>query len=43
MLQEWADMIDAWVKGEKRTPTLCPDSMLLVTPDASLLVGALLI
>ena len=43
MLQEWADMIDAWVKGDKRTPTLCPDSMLLVTPDASLLVGALLI
>ena len=43
MLQEWADMIDARVKGEKRTPTLYPGSMLLVTPDASLLVGALLI
>lgn len=24
MLQEWADMIDAWVNGEKRAPTLLP-------------------
>ena len=36
MLQEWADMIDAWVRGEKRTPTLFPPSMQLVTPDARL-------
>ena len=36
MLQEWADMIDAWVNGRKRTPTLFPSSMQLITPDASL-------
>lgn len=27
MLQEWADMIDAWVAGQKRTPVLYPPSM----------------
>ncbi len=36
MLQEWADMIDAWVNGRKRTPTLFPSSMQLITPDSSL-------
>lgn len=36
MLQEWADMIDAWSKGEKRTPTLFPPSMQLVTLDSAL-------
>jgi len=36
MLQEWADMIDAWVNGRKRTPTLFPSSMQPITPDASL-------
>jgi len=36
MLQEWADMIDAWVKSEKRAPKLFPSCMQLVTPDASL-------
>ena len=30
MLQEWADMIDAWVAGRKRTPTLYPPSMQLI-------------
>ena len=29
MLQEWADMVDAWVHGQKRTPTLYPPSMQL--------------
>jgi integrase len=29
MLQEWADMVDAWVQGQKRTPTLYPPSMQL--------------
>ncbi len=29
MLQEWANMIDAWVQGQKRTPTLYPPSMQL--------------
>lgn len=27
MLQEWADMIDAWVAGESHTPTLLPPTM----------------
>ncbi len=27
MLQEWADMIDAWVAGQRRTPVLYPPSM----------------
>ena len=27
MLQEWADIVDAWVEGRKRTPTLYPPSM----------------
>jgi integrase len=27
MLQEWADSIDAWAQGQKRTPTLYPPSM----------------
>jgi integrase len=31
MLQEWADIIDAWVEGRKRTPTLYPPSMQLMS------------
>jgi hypothetical protein len=27
MLQEWADMIDAWAEGRRRTPTLYPPSL----------------
>ena len=34
MLQEWADMIDAWVAGETHTPTLLPPSMKVVTTAA---------
>ena len=34
MLQEWADMIDAWVAGESHTPTLLPPSMKMVTTAA---------
>ncbi len=30
MLQEWADMIDAWVEGRRRSPTLYPPSLELV-------------
>jgi len=33
MLQEWADIIDAWAQGRKHTPTLCPPSLQL-TADA---------
>lgn len=36
MLQEWADMIDAWAKGEKRTPTLFPSSMQFIALESSL-------
>ncbi|WP_072389272.1 tyrosine-type recombinase/integrase [Hyphomicrobium sp. CS1BSMeth3] len=34
MLQEWADMIDAWVQGLKRVPTLYPPAMQLLAPEA---------
>jgi integrase len=35
MLQEWADMVDAWVEGRRRTPTLYPLSMQLVDEAAT--------
>ncbi|MBZ9801211.1 tyrosine-type recombinase/integrase [Mesorhizobium sp. ES1-6] len=34
MLQEWADIIDAWVEGRKHQPTLYPPSMQLIAPEA---------
>lgn len=34
MLQEWADMIDAWVAGESHTPRLLPATMSVVTTTA---------
>jgi integrase len=27
MLQEWADMVDAWIEGRKHTPVLAPPTM----------------
>lgn len=36
MLQEWADMVDAWVAGGSHTPTLMPPSMTAVTTKAQL-------
>jgi integrase len=33
MLQEWADMIDAWVRGERHIPTLKPADIQGVTLD----------
>lgn len=33
MLQEWANVIDAWVGGRKYTPTLYPPSMQLLPAD----------
>lgn len=36
MLQEWADMIDAWVAGKPHTPTLLPPSMQAPTTQALL-------
>lgn len=35
MLQEWADMVDAWVGGQKRAPTLYPPSMELGPLEAT--------
>lgn len=35
MLQEWADMVDAWVEGRKRAPTLYPPSMELGPLEAT--------
>ena len=35
MLQEWADIIDAWVDGRKHTPTLYPPSMQLIAAEAT--------
>ena len=36
MLQEWADMIDAWAAGKSHTATLLPPSMTMLTTQASL-------
>lgn len=36
MMQEWADMIDAWVAGEKRKPIHMPDEMSVYVTDASM-------
>lgn len=36
MLQEWADMVDAWAVGKSHTPTLLPPSMAVLTTQASL-------
>ena len=36
MLQEWADMIDAWAAGKSHTPTLLPPSMKVLTTEALL-------
>ncbi|WP_417462984.1 tyrosine-type recombinase/integrase [Kordiimonas sp.] len=33
MLQEWADLIDAWANGEGRTPTIFPADMKLFAAD----------
>jgi integrase len=35
MLQEWADMVDAWIAGRKRTPTLFPPAMQLGPVDVT--------
>ncbi|MFT4134249.1 tyrosine-type recombinase/integrase [Labrys sp. (in: a-proteobacteria)] len=36
MMQEWANLIDAWVAGQKYTPMLYPTSMDLLVPEPSL-------
>lgn len=36
MMQEWSDIVDAWVDGRKHVPTLLPPSMPLLTLDPAL-------
>ncbi|GEC14836.1 integrase [Nitrobacter winogradskyi] len=40
MMQEWANLIDAWVGGQKYVPTLYPASMDLLAPEPSCSVPA---
>lgn len=35
MMQEWANLVDAWVTGQKYAPTLYPPSMDLLVPEPS--------
>ena len=35
MMQEWANLVDAWVVGQKYAPTLYPPSMDLLVPEPS--------
>ena len=36
MLQEWSDILDAWVEGRKHVPVLIPPQMPILAPDPSL-------
>jgi integrase len=36
MLQEWSDMVDAWVEGRKRLPVLTPPHMPMFEADPAL-------
>lgn len=36
MMQEWSDIIDAWVAGRKHVPVLIPPAMPLLVPDPAL-------
>ncbi len=36
MMQEWADIVDAWVEGRKHIPTLIPPSLPLLTLDPAI-------
>lgn len=33
MMQEWSNLVDAWVAGQKYTPTLYPPTLDLLTPE----------
>ena len=37
MMQEWSDIVDAWVEGRKHTPVLLPPAMPLMELDPTLL------
>lgn len=36
MMQEWSDIVDAWVAGQKRAPVLVPPAMVMLAPDPAL-------
>jgi hypothetical protein len=36
MLQEWANIVDAWVAGQKYVPALVPPQMPIFEPDPAL-------
>lgn len=36
MMQEWSDIVDAWVDAKKYAPTLIPPSMPILEPDPAL-------
>jgi hypothetical protein len=36
MMQEWSNIIDAWVAGQKYIPVLAPASMSIFEPDPAL-------
>jgi integrase len=36
MMQEWSNILDAWIAGQKYAPVLMPPSMPLLEPDPSL-------
>lgn len=36
MMQEWSDIVDAWVAGQKRAPVLVPPAMAMLAPDPAL-------
>jgi integrase len=40
MLQEWADLVDAWFEGKDRTPILYPPSMQLAASEGVVLPAA---
>ncbi len=40
MLQEWSDLVEAWLVGEERTPILYPPSMQLIASDGVVLPAA---
>jgi hypothetical protein len=36
MLQEWADMVDAWVDGRTYVPKLVPENVVVPIVDSAL-------
>tara|TARA_R110002073_G_scaffold270445_1_gene433796 strand:- start:2303 stop:2521 length:219 start_codon:yes stop_codon:yes gene_type:complete len=36
MMQEWANLVDAWVSGQRYQPTLYPPAMDLLAPEPTI-------